>query len=97
MKITLSSSGLTVLSNWNSLTELWQNCGLSTINNSLTTHLFSSISYINKRICSTFLVHEDEDVISREFKQQLQMERLRWPEVSCYTALAENIKIVKQP
>ncbi len=44
---------------------------------------------------STFLVHEDEEVISRDFMQQLWMERLRWPEVSCYTALVENIKIIK--
>ncbi len=29
--------------------------------------------------------------------QQLRMERLRWPEVSRYTALAENMKIIKQP
>ncbi len=43
------------------------------------------------------LVHEDEEVISRDFKQQLRMERLHWPEVSCYTALAEDIKIIKQP
>ncbi len=48
-----------------------------------------------KYIYSTFLV--DEEVISRDFKQQLRMERLRWPEVSCYTTLVENIKIIKQP
>ncbi len=41
-------------------------------------------------------MHEDEEVISRDFKQQLRMERLRWPEVSGYTGLAENIKIIKQ-
>ncbi len=29
--------------------------------------------------------------------QQLRMERLRWPGVIRYTALAENIKIIKQP
>ncbi len=29
--------------------------------------------------------------------QQLWMERLRWPEVSRYTTLAEDIKIIKQP
>ncbi len=57
--------------------------------------VYSSISCINKCTYSTFLVHEE--VISRDFKQQLRMERLRWPEVSCYTALAENIKIIKQP
>ncbi len=33
----------------------------------------------------------------RDFKQQLRMEQLRWPEVSCYTTVAENIKIFKQP
>ncbi len=59
--------------------------------------VYSSISCINKCTYSTFLVHEDEEVISRDFMQQLRMERLRWPEVSCYTALAENIKIIKQP
>ncbi len=37
-------------------------------------------------------VHVDEEVISREFKQQLRMERIRCPEVNGYTALAENIK-----
>jgi len=37
-----------------------------------------------------------EEVISMDFKQPLRMERLRWPEVICYTALAENIKITKQ-
>ncbi len=42
-------------------------------------------------------MHEDEEDISRDFKQQLRMEQLRWPEVICYTALAENIKIIKQP
>ncbi len=63
----------------------------------LTTNIYLSISSINKCIYSTFLVHEDEEVISRDFKQQLRMERLRWPEVSCYTVLAENIKIIKQP
>ncbi len=31
--------------------------------NSLTTHLYSSISCIKKLIYSTFLVHEDEEVI----------------------------------
>ncbi len=82
-----------MLSNRNGLTELWQNYCLSTINNSLTTHSYSIISCIY----STFLVHEDEEVISRDFKQQLRMERLRWPEVICYSALAENIKIIKQP
>ncbi len=41
-------------------------------------------------------MHEDEEFISRDFKQQLWMEWLRLPEVSCYTALAENIKIIKQ-
>ncbi len=75
---------------------VWQNYGLSAINNSLTTNLYSSISCIKKCIYSTFLEHEDEEVISRDFKQQLRMERLRWPEVSCYTTLAENIKIIKQ-
>ncbi len=48
-------------------------------------------------IYSTFLMHEDDEVISRDFKNQLRMKRLRWPQVICYTALAENIKIFKQP
>ncbi len=60
------------------------------------TSLHSGIPCIKKCIYSTFSVHEDEEVISRDFKQQLWMEWLRLPEVSCYTALAENIKIIKQ-
>ncbi len=52
-----------------------QNYGLSAINNSLTTNVYSSISCKKKYIYSTFLV--DEEVISRDFKQQLRMERLR--------------------
>ncbi len=44
-----------------------------------------------------FLVHKDEEVISRDFKQQLRMQRLRWPEVIGYTGLAESIQIIKQP
>ncbi len=50
------------------------------------------MSCIMKCIYSTFLVHEDEEVISRDLKQQLRMERIHWLEVNCYTALAENIK-----
>ncbi len=56
-----------------------ENYGLSAINNSLTKQLYSSISCIKKCIYSTFLVHEDEQVISRDFKQQLRMEQLHWP------------------
>ncbi len=60
----------------------------------LTTNIYLSSSCINKCIYSTFLVHENEEVISGDFKQPLRMEQLRWPDVICYTALAENIKII---
>ncbi len=55
--------------------ELKLDSKMSAINNSLTTNLYSSISCINKCINLTFLVPEDEEVISRDFKQQLRMER----------------------
>ncbi len=55
------------------------NYGLSAINNLLTKKIYSSISCIKKCTYSTFLVPEDEEVISRDFKQQLPMEWLRCP------------------